>query len=217
MSIETYEHKGFKIQVTHDEDAQCPREESNVATLACFHKRYGLGDKDHGYDFKDYGSWDEMEAAIRKQENVAVIQPLYLMDHSGLSIRTTPFGCPWDSGQIGFAWITREQAKTVFLRKNMSKKLLADLNKIIVNEVKTYDDYLTGAVYVVSIENPDGDVVEACGGYFGYDSVKEDGYAIKEAKETADILANEWEEAKRVAELPENRKDQLTLGLPGVS
>lgn len=217
MSIETYEHKGFKIQVTQDEDAQCPREESNVATLVCFHKLYNLGDKDHGYSFKDYGSWDEMEAAIRKEEDVAVIQPLYLMDHSGLSIRTTPFGCPWDSGQIGFAWISRKQAMSVFNRKNMSKKLLADLNTIIVNEVKTYDDYLTGAVYVVAIENPDGEVVEACGGHFGYDSVKEDGYAIQEAKESIDLMAADYEAAKRLEALPENRKDQLTLGLPGIS
>ena len=32
-----------------------------------------------------------------------VILPLYLYDHSGITISTGPFSCPWDSGQVG--WI----------------------------------------------------------------------------------------------------------------
>ena len=215
--IETYLHKNFKIKVSQDEDVENPRHEGNVAVIACFNKRERYGDQEHGFDASDYGSWDEMKDAIVKQEDVAAILPVYMYDHSGVTIRTIPFECKWDSGQIGFAWITRSQAKTVFNRKNMSKKLLADLNKIIVNEVQTYDDFLTGSVYVVEIENPDGEVVDACGGYFGYDTIKtEDAYAIKEAKDSIDHLASDWEEAKRIETLPENRKDQLTLGLPGI-
>ena len=37
---------------------------------------------------------------IGELENV-VILPLYLHDHSGLTMNTSGFHCPWDSGQVG--------------------------------------------------------------------------------------------------------------------
>lgn len=35
--------------------------------------------------------------------------PLYLYDHSGITMNTTGFSCPWDSGQVG--WILRLQGR----------------------------------------------------------------------------------------------------------
>jgi len=215
-AIETYLRHDFKIVVSQDEDAQNPREDDNLATLALFHKRYVLGDKDHGFDHSDYRSWDELEDAIRKQEDPAVILPVYMIDHSGISVRTTSFNDCWDSGQVGFAWITKAQASKEYGWKRLSSKRIAKLKEHVVNEVQTYDDYLTGSVYVVSVENPDGEVVESCGGYCGSASVEEDGYAIKEAKATADRLQDEWNCEQARAALPENRPDQMALGLPGI-
>jgi hypothetical protein len=81
--------------------------------MICFHRGYDLGDK-HNYNADDYNSWGEIEKAIIKEENPAVILPLYMYDHSGISISTSPFGCRWDSGQIGFVLVSKKQALEEF-------------------------------------------------------------------------------------------------------
>lgn len=41
------------IQISHDEMAESPREWDSLGTMACFHRRYTLGDKDGVYDLKE--------------------------------------------------------------------------------------------------------------------------------------------------------------------
>ena len=100
----------YKIEVIHDTDPFDPREDDNLGTMICFHGSYNLGDK-HDYNHQDYNGWDEMKEAIIKNEDVGVILPLYLYDHSGITIATTPFSCRWDSGQVGFIIISKEKMR----------------------------------------------------------------------------------------------------------
>jgi hypothetical protein len=78
--------------------------------MVCFHKRYDLGDK-HEYRKGDYSSWAALLKEIIRREDPICLKPLYLYDHSEITIRTYPFDCPWDSGQVGFVFITRDTAK----------------------------------------------------------------------------------------------------------
>jgi len=105
----------YKIIIDCEDYPENPREWGNLTKMICFHRRYNLGDK-HNYRHDDYNNWDEMKKDIMKRENVGVILPLYLYDHSGITISTTPFNCPFDSGQIGFIYIRKD---TLF--KNVGK------------------------------------------------------------------------------------------------
>lgn len=82
------------------------------------------------------------------KENL-VILPLYLYDHSGITMNTTGFSCRWDSGQVGVIYCTREQAD----------KLGAPWDKVeeqLKVEVEVYDQYITGDVYGIrQMEIPD--------------------------------------------------------------
>ena len=129
----------YKVRTFYDENAESPRCWDNVGTMICFNRRYNLGDK-HSYDSQDYGSWDEMEKDIIENENVHTILPLYLFDHSGISISTSPFGCQWDSGQIGFIFVSKHK----IVKEGIEDKYVEECLK---NEVKTYDKYLRGDVY----------------------------------------------------------------------
>ena len=40
--------------------------------------------------------------------------PLYLYDHSGITMNTTGFSCPWDSGQVGWIYASKEDALREF-------------------------------------------------------------------------------------------------------
>lgn len=51
---------------------------------------------------------DEIRDAIDKGEYVGM--PVYAYVHSGATVSTSPFSCPWDSGQSGFVYMTREDA-----------------------------------------------------------------------------------------------------------
>ena len=88
-TIVSVEVDGKKIELYQSEGDS--RDWDNYTKLICFHGRYNLGDK-HEYNHNDYDGWDEMEQAIlRKEKDVVWISPLYLYDHSGITISTSPF------------------------------------------------------------------------------------------------------------------------------
>jgi len=149
--------KGVKI-VFFNDDYNPRTEQDNLTKMVCFHKRYDLGDE-HEYNQNDYDSWEELKESIEENEDVLLIKPLYLYDHSGLTVSTKPFSCPWDSGQIGWVYITQEQADLMGTSKE-------DFERILLNEVEEYDKFLRGEVYgYIITEN--GEEVDSCGGFIG--------------------------------------------------
>jgi hypothetical protein len=165
--FKTYTKGNKTLEIFADNDPQNPREDENLSTMVCLHNRYSLGDK-HSYKQDDYNSWDEMKEAIIKKEKTAIILPLYLYDHSGITIRTTPFGDRWDSGQVGFVFISKEKIRTEYGVKRITKFLIDRVTFYIKSEVKTYDQYLTGDVYGFKLlEN--GEETDSCWGFFGSD------------------------------------------------
>ena len=166
---------GAKLEVFHDEDAESPREWDNLSTMVCFHKRYNLGDKEHGYNSSDFDGWEELKEQIVKDHDPIAILPLFLFDHSGLSIvassgrfRTSdPHG--WDWGQVGFIFVSRENALEVY-----SGKLPEQIEKCLLSEVETYDQYLRGEVFWYRLSDAEGEEIDSCGGFYGSD-LKENG------------------------------------------
>ena len=118
--------KKFTYEIERDEYPSNPRTEwDNITTMICFHKRYNLGDK-HDFNSRDYESWEEMEEAVRNHYEVLALKPLYLYDHSGITISTSPFSCNFDSGKIGF----------VIVDKDNLQKLISEL---ATHQQKTQD------------------------------------------------------------------------------
>jgi hypothetical protein len=157
-----------KLKVVHDSSPESPRSWDNLGTMICFHNRYDLGDN-HSYDSDDYSGWEEMKQAIIKEENPAVILPLYMYNHSGIAISTKPFSCRWDSGQIGFILVSKKKALEEFGGKIVTAKLKERLEKILEGEVETYTQYVEGEVYGFQIVDEDDDIVDSCYGFYGTD------------------------------------------------
>ena len=193
---DTIKYKGYSIEIKQDSDPLNPRTDyDNLATMCCYHSNYNLGDKqDHNsnastvedearYKFafdadvdleeiEQCGTEQEIDAAHRKIDNWirknTVLMELYLFDHSGLSISVSPFGCGWDSGTVGFIYITKDQMTNNFGGKYFTKGLRERAAEIIRAEVELYDQFLTGDVYYVGIES----LEIGCGSFFGYDHDK---------------------------------------------
>lgn len=160
-TIESEKYKGHTIRIEPDLDPMNPRKEwDNLGTMLCRHPRYELGD--------EQGSVDEIRDILEgRREDVAVALPLYLYDHSGITISTSPFSCRWDSGMVGVIYITKEKAFKEYDQKKLTRAFKERLAGYLESEVKAYDQYLTGQVYGYIVEDEEGNRIESCWGFFG--------------------------------------------------
>lgn len=157
------EEATHRIRIQPDNDPLNPRTEyDNVCTVLCWHSWYKLGDSfdstvSRHVSYPDYyKDLEELENTL-KGAGGAVIRPLYLYDHSGLTISMSPFSCPWDSGQIGWIYCSFEQANKHLLTKPLknphrSKSLHQKILACMAAEVECYDQYLRGDVWGYVIE-----------------------------------------------------------------
>jgi hypothetical protein len=97
--------------------------------------------------------YDKVNKIIEKTlDDNFIILPLYLYDHSGLTMGICPFSCIFDSGQVGYIYCKKGEGTEENLQA----------------EVKTYSQYLEGDVYGFVVEEND-EVVDSCYGFYGSD------------------------------------------------
>lgn len=166
--LQEIEYRGCKIRIYPDLEAESPREWANVGTMACWHSRHRLGDEQPKEDPQTY---------LNRLPKGTIILPLYLYDHSGLTIATHPFSCPWDSGKVGFIYVTPEKAKAEWPKARYWRKAA---KRYLEQEVKTYDRWLTGSFLRWESLNEEGEFIDATS------SVDDLNYAISEAKASID-------------------------------
>jgi hypothetical protein len=202
MSEETLDN-GVVVKIIHDSDPLNPRTDYEEAcTMVCDHGRYSLGDED-GHDkardairaSRDYRpSWEDYDSkgldfsygpdlwtAMQDCSDIVSL-PLYLYDHSGITIRAgSPFSCPWDSGQVGFAFMTKAEILECYMSKGtrLTAALKAKAADLIKAETSCYDDYLTGNCWGYVVEFPDGEE-DSCWGFLG-----DPDYCLEEAMSIA--------------------------------
>lgn len=218
---------GNILYIVQDENPINPRTEwDNLGTMICWHRRYNLGDKESedysdsealfaelaGFSAEDLmqdketsehtdEAWKEAHKKVSDAANKnAIILPLYLYDHSGITISTGSFSCPWDSGQVGWIFVTRETLK----KEGLSDETDEKIQKYLEGEVETYDQYLTGDVYgfqlkkLVKFEKKNletGEVeiieeeenIDSCWGFYGHD-FEENGLYDQAGVKREDIL-----------------------------
>jgi hypothetical protein len=198
--VEHEECKDYTIRIMQDDSPIDPRESDDylMGTMLCFHRRYNLGDK-HDLKHENFSSWGEIQEYLRKELRANIIIPLYLLDHSGLWIRAGR-GFPedsggWDSGVVGFIYTTPKRIRNMYAIKHITKEKLTQAEKELYREVETYNDYLTGNVYGFIVEDPEGENIDSCWGFYGDEGMKE---AYSQAKGTID-----YESEKRTVEIDE--------------
>lgn len=131
--------------------------------------------------------------------------PLYLYDHSGITMSTGRFSCPWDSGQVGFIYISKEKAAKEWTSRE-GEELAKAAYACMEAEVEEYDHYLTGEVYEFVVEDAEGEVLESCGGFLGdIDYVKQEARSCAEHFVTKARKAEAEEQAREVWEASERQ------------
>lgn len=165
----------YSLQIVNDPYPENPRDWDNLGVMICFHRRYNLGDENE-IPYEDLNSWEELGEYLRKKLKACIVLPLYLYDHSGITISTNPFSCKWDSGQVGFIYTTKEQIRDFYSRRYITQSWITIARQVLLDEVATYDQYLTGEVYGWEITNLETEEkVESCYGYYNKSSAEQDG------------------------------------------
>lgn len=167
--METY--KGYEIKIMIDSDPMNPRTDWDpYGTMVCFHNKYNLGDE------HDFGSPEDLLSFLKEKKDNIVALPLYLLDHSGITMRTSSFNDPWDSGMVGYIYkeLTPEtigEFSQEWIDKYHNGKSVAEVVQCILEgEVKTYTQFLEGDVYGYEVQFEDDS--DSCCGFFGSDHEK---------------------------------------------
>lgn len=194
-TVERFEHAGKLVEIHWDRDPESPREWDNLGKMVCSHKRYRLGDEQ--IKASEYHSWDEVAEHLRRDEDARIVLPLYLYDHSGITISVgsehfrAMDSASWDWGQAGFIYVTAAQLRKEYSAKRVTKRILATAEEVLRGEVQVYDEFLTGQVYGYEVhtllpwtEESDfdeddydarkGDFVDSCWGFFGLDCCRQE-------------------------------------------
>lgn len=184
----------YMLVVQPDEDVFNPRRDGdNFGTMVCFHRRYDLGDS-HSYANKDdflhelfiqaagggeqaekkYGRLADQisdarafdEALLNEIRQGYVVLPLYLYDHSGLTMNTTGFSCPWDSGQVGWIYASKDTVLQEYGGTRLTAEKRKKAEALLRGEVETYDYYLRGECYGYELYK-NGELSDSCWGFLG--------------------------------------------------
>ena len=166
------ENEKYKLEIFDDLNPCSPREFDNLGTMVCFHRRYNLGDETE-LKSSDFSSWEELENYLYKEENALIAIPVFMYDHSGLWINTTGFSCPWDSGQVGYIYISKEKVRREYSCKRISKKLKEMIREMLCSEVDLYNDYLSGNVYGFTLtDKENAEEIDSSCGFYGTDYIE---------------------------------------------
>ena len=151
----TYKQTGMRVIKTIDEYPTNPRElNDNLTTMICHHRNYSLGDVKESEKFTGYNSLKELkQALVEYYGEMAYIKPLSLYDHSTQSLAIGEPTDRWDSGYVGFIFVTKEQARKWFNVKRITKSILEKIEKLAQSEVEEYNKvWLLGEVYNLELK-----------------------------------------------------------------
>ena len=176
--------KKYLLTVERDNEPDDPTE-MMASHLVCFHRRYQIGEN-HNWDLSELQDW------LRENRDEVVVKPVYLMDHGTQSISTRDFGDRWDSGQIGYCYVIRDEVDP----EHRIPDWRTEVSKWIESDVEMYDTFLRGDVYSYTLEEQthiydevkcpccgetikinerdDWEEIESCCGFYG-DDLQENG------------------------------------------
>lgn len=187
-AVETIQKDGFTARLFYDEDPQSPKDWDQLGRLVTWHRRCCF-DQDGQ---KEFGSPQEFLEQAKAEGWVYL--PVAMIDHSGIHlwVGSKPHftdSAGWDSGQVGFIYATKESIEKIGTPRRLVKEVLEQ-------EVETWDQYVSGDVYGVVVTDPEGNELESCWGFYGFD------YAKGEMKGMLDaVVAGEAEEGRKIARM----------------
>jgi hypothetical protein len=165
-----------RLEITHDDVCESPRQNTNLGYFVTCDSRYFSPDKNETIQaiIKDASdnahNVEEHMTAIKKEiknqigEKVIYIAPVSKYEHGGVSYSIgTSRG--FDYSNNGFYIVTDRTLKEVGAKRK-------DIEKIIKAEIDLYNAYVNGNVYHFIAYNLDGSIFDSCGGFYNLEDIR---------------------------------------------
>ena len=199
FAITTTDGRELRLVIERELFPEDPRSWDNLGTMLCCHRDYYLGDCNSNKETEQqlveicrkYGKSDEEIDEMTFAEEVQFILnqedvcgfPLWLYDHSGISMSTTRQSA-WDSSFVGLIFVEKDSyLAQMGLKEDIYWKVRAE--KALESEIEIYSDFLEGNVYQWTLYEPtiiitqsmdgkelsrkideEGEKVDGIGGYY---------------------------------------------------
>ena len=165
--IEMIKRNDFTAHICYDSNPMNPRKDwDNFGKIV---SRKLISDEHF-----DFSGDSETDIKRLKQEfRATVILPIYMHSHGGDTINTTGFSCPWDSRQVGWIFATTEDICKTYGCKRVNPATRSKVKQLLIDEIKTYDQYIRGEVYGYVLLDKTGNEIASCWGFYDLDYIKE--------------------------------------------
>ncbi len=157
--IRVYETEKYFYEVIEEDVMHNPREYYTHITHLLFKtKHIDLSDEElKDIDLGDFNGWDAVEDYLYEEFKVAYITPVYMMDHSYITLGARPFGGYYgrfDSGQVGFLFVTEEDKE----KYNIDRQKFYEM---VEYELTEFENYLNGFSFgLYRRDKSDPDILE---------------------------------------------------------
>lgn len=152
---------GCRIEIWQDTDADSPRDWDPLdSKFYTWHRRYSSPDR------------HQISEPMYHLPADTIGIKVWMYDHSGVTYAAAdhnPFHCPWDSGQVGWIFISRADARARLNVKRLTKKHEEKIIDQLKKEVEVYSEWASGEVYGYTVYDKEGNIIDSCGGFYGSD------------------------------------------------
>ena len=166
-----------RLSIYHDDCPESPREWSNLGYFITKDSNYLSPDKheqleeivistgDDAKDAEDHMDRIKEEVLEIMDEKVLAIYPVVKYEHSGVCY-SLGIKHGFDYSNNGFYIVTDESIKECGTE-------IQDLERVISQEIKTYNSYANGEVYGFTLYDKDGEVEDSCSGFYSLEDVRD--------------------------------------------
>lgn len=174
LSVANVETDNWAVSIHQDPHPADPREGGgNFSTIVDWHKDYDFGEEkiERGVYANEF---EALKHHLPKDIENYIYLPIYLLDHTVLRLNTTGFRSSWDSAQVGWIYISKEDAEE-WIGKDYS---VEEVKERLRKEIDLLDMWCLGDAYGFEVSEKSvcgecGHVeysnVDGCYGFFGHD------------------------------------------------
>lgn len=187
--VQELEYKGCKVKIDYDSDPESPREWDNLGTIYTNNLRHNFDGKSIKDLIRETGHCPDNfdHIPFHLFSNGFIWAKVYAYEHSGMTIKIAdenPYPDPmWDSYLLGVVAVSKAKVRKEYGWKKVTPARANKVIEVMKGEIETLDQCLNGEVYGYIVEDPDGNRMDSCWGFFGDTGIEQ---AIEYAKDAID-------------------------------
>lgn len=205
--IEEFKVKNFKVELNYDPFMDSPRNFDTLGTIVYIHSGYILGDinlndymGETGEDMFlnhideisnntiipnrkeiDEFTEEEKEQVWKWIDENLVILTVYGYEHGNIMLNTKGFNCRFDSGQVGYIYVTKEDIKSEYGISKLTDEYIEKAKNVLNREIKEFSEYIQGNVYSYTVYDQNNEIYDIADMFYDLDECRDE--AILTAEE----------------------------------